>query len=132
MSPTRFGGRPDVVLALVLDCADLERSATFWCAVLGYEAEPASAGPYRSLLPPSGDGIELLLQRVPDKKLTKNRLHLDLRVPDLAAETSRVLSLGAELITPTPISEHGWTWNVLADPDNNEFCILQPPPENQH
>lgn len=125
--PTRFGGRPDVVLALVLDCSDLERSTTFWCGVLGYEAEPDSAGPYRSLLPQDGNGIEILLQRVPDQKLTKNRLHLDLRVSDLTAETTRVLALGAKLITADPVTEHGWTWNVLADPDNNEFCVLQPP-----
>jgi predicted enzyme related to lactoylglutathione lyase len=131
---TRYGGRPDVELVVVLDCADLDRSAAFWCAVLGYEADPPDPpdppGParYRTLLPPTGgDGLELLLQRVPEAKTAKSRLHLDLRVPDLSAEVARVVALGARRITEEPVREHGWTWHVLADPDDNEFCVLQPP-----
>ena len=126
--PARFGGRNDVELAIVLDYADLKRSATFWCGVLGYRAEFSSPGRYQSLLPPDGNGIELLLQRVPEPKTTKTRLHLDLRVPDLEAETTRVTALGARRLTTAPIEEDGWTWHVLADPDGNEFCVLQPPP----
>jgi len=125
--PARFGGRDDVVLAVVLDCADLERSAAFWAGALGYEARPGDDGPYRQLLPPGGNGVELLLQRVPEAKTTKSRLHLDLRVPDLEAELTRLLELGARRLTEEPIREDGWTWHVLADPDGNEFCVLQPP-----
>ncbi|MCM4080253.1 VOC family protein [Paractinoplanes hotanensis] len=125
--PARFGGRNDVELAIVLDCADLERSAAFWCGVLGYRAEHGSPGRYQTLLPPDGNGIELLLQQVPEPKTTKTRLHLDLRVPDLEAGTARVTALGARRLTTDPIEEHGWTWHVLTDPDDNEFCILQPP-----
>ncbi|TDD03260.1 VOC family protein [Nonomuraea deserti] len=113
--PARFGGRDDVVLVVVLDCADLDRSATFWCGVLGYSAEPSSAGRYRRLLPPGGNGVELLLQRVPEPKATKNRVHLDLRVPDLEAETARVLALGARRVTGDPTEEDGWAWHVFAD-----------------
>jgi predicted enzyme related to lactoylglutathione lyase len=125
--PARFGGRDDVVLAVVLDCRDLERSATFWCGVLGYRAEPSSPGRYRQLLPADGNGVELLLQRVPEPKTTKNRVHLDLRVPDLDAETARLVALGARQVSADPVVEHGWIWHVLADPDGNEFCVLQPP-----
>jgi predicted enzyme related to lactoylglutathione lyase len=125
--PARFGGRTDVSLVVVLDCLDLDRSATFWCGVLGYRAEPSSPGRYQQLLPADGNGVELLLQRVPELKTTKNRLHLDLRVPDLEAETARVVALGARRITADPLDEYGWVWHVLADPDGNEFCILQPP-----
>jgi predicted enzyme related to lactoylglutathione lyase len=125
--PARFGGRDDVVLAVVVDCADLDRSAAFWCGVLGYRAEPRSPGRYRRLLPADGNGVELLLQRVPEPKGTKNRMHLDLRVPDLTAEVARVVALGARRISDRPIEEHGWAWHVLADPDDNEFCVLQPP-----
>ena len=83
---------------------------------------------YHALLPPGRDGIEILLQRVPEPKTTtKNRLHLDLRVPDLAAEVARVVALGARRLTDDPVEEHGWRWHVLADPDGNEFCVLQPP-----
>ncbi|GIJ35061.1 VOC family protein [Micromonospora sediminimaris] len=125
--PARFGGRSDVVLAVVLDCADLDRAGTFWCGVLGYVAEPLSPGRYRRLLPADGNGVELLLQWVPEPKTHKNRMHLDLRVPDLEAEVARLLSLGARCITDSVIEEDGWAWHVLADHDGNEFCVLRPP-----
>lgn len=115
-------------MAVVLDCADLDRSAAFWCAALGYVSSPSSPGIYRSLIPADGDGIEVLLQRVPDAKRTKNRMHLDLRVQDLEAEVARLLALGARQLTDEPVEEHGWTWHVLGDPDGNEFCVLRPPP----
>lgn len=126
--PARFGGRSDVVLAVVLDCADLARSGVFWSGVLGYVAEPLSSGRYRRLLPADGDGVELLLQRVSEPKAHKNRMHLDLRVPDLDAEVARLTSLGARCVTDSPVEEDGWAWHVLADPDGNEFCVLRPPP----
>ena len=128
--PARFGGRHEVELVVVLDCSDLDRSAVFWCGVLGYRAEPSSSGRYRQLMPADGHGVELLLQRVAEVKVTKNRVHLDLRVPDLAAETARVVALGAGRVTENPIEEHGWSWHVLTDPDGNEFCVLQPPKNN--
>jgi predicted enzyme related to lactoylglutathione lyase len=114
-------------LVIVIDCSDLDRSARFWSGALGYAAGAATGGHYRSLTPQSGPGIEVLLQRVHDEKHGKNRLHLDLRTADLAAEVSRVLSLGASLLTSHPVEEDGWRWHVLADPDGNEFCVLQPP-----
>jgi predicted enzyme related to lactoylglutathione lyase len=118
---------PHGELLIVIDCADLDRSAAFWSAVLGYTASPAATGPYRSLEPESGAGIDVLLQRVPDVKGQKNRLHLDLRTPDLDAEVRRVLGFGATLLTGEPVTEDGWAWHILGDPDGNEFCVLQPP-----
>jgi predicted enzyme related to lactoylglutathione lyase len=118
---------PHGELLIVIDCADLDRSAAFWSAVLGYTANLAGPGSYRSLEPESGAGIDVLLQRVPDVKGQKNRLHLDLRTPDVDAEVRRVLDLGATLLTSEPVTEDGWSWHILADPDGNEFCVLQPP-----
>jgi predicted enzyme related to lactoylglutathione lyase len=118
---------PHGELVIVIDCADPDRSAAFWSAVLGYTASPAGTGQYRSLEPESGAGIDVLLQRVPDVKGQKNRLHLDLRTPDLDAEVRRVLDLGATLLTSEPVTEDGWSWHILGDPDGNEFCVLQPP-----
>jgi predicted enzyme related to lactoylglutathione lyase len=125
----RYGGRSDTVLAVVLDCADLARATDFWCAALGYVALPkeVGSGPYHALLPADGNGIELLLQRVPDAKVSKNRMHFDLRVLDLDAEVSRLLALGAAQVTGDPLSNNGWVWHVLRDPDGNEFCVLRPP-----
>jgi predicted enzyme related to lactoylglutathione lyase len=113
-------------VVIVIDCSDLDRSGRFWAFVLGYEAGPVGDGSYRSLTPVSV-GIDVLLQRVPDVKRQKNRLHLDLRTPDLEAEVARVLDLGATLLTSQPILEDDWRWHILADPDGNEFCVLQPP-----
>jgi predicted enzyme related to lactoylglutathione lyase len=126
-------------LVLVIDCSDLDRSAEFWAGVLGYTAEVTPSRRYRSLLPADGsdgdggghgggDGIEILLQRVPEAKHTKkNRLHLDLRTRDLEAEVSRVVGLGATAVSGQAVIEEGWRWHILADPDGNEFCVLQPP-----
>ena len=114
-------------LVIVLDCRDLERSAQFWTEVLGYVREGRGAGSYLSLVPADGRGIEVLLQRVPDSKRQKSRLHMDLRTFDLESEIVRVLSLGAVLVTEQPVVEDGSRWHVLADPDGNEFCVLQPP-----
>lgn len=114
-------------LVIVIDCSDLDRSARFWAGALGYAARAAAGGGYRSLIPESGAGVEVLLQQVDDEKHEKNRLHLDLRTADLAAEVSRIVGLGAALLTSRPVQEDGWRWHVLADPDGNEFCVLQPP-----
>ncbi len=51
------------VLAAVVDCADLDRSARFWAQALGYTAL-ATDGRYRSLMPADGSGAEVLLQQV--------------------------------------------------------------------
>jgi predicted enzyme related to lactoylglutathione lyase len=114
-------------LAVVIDCADLDRAAAFWSAALGYADAGDESTTYRSLLPADGFGVEILLQRTQDEKHDKNRLHLDLRTRDLDVEVSRVIELGATMQTIAPIEENGWTWHILEDPDGNEFCVLQPP-----
>jgi predicted enzyme related to lactoylglutathione lyase len=131
--PARYGSRADTALAVVLDCADLDRATDFWCAALGYVALPeeAGSGPYRVLLPADGNGIELLLQQVSDAKFGKNRMHFDLRVLDIDAEVSRLLALGASQVTAEPLKNNGWVWHVLRDPDGNEFCVLRPPDRNR-
>lgn len=114
-------------LSLVIDCSDLGRSADFWTEALGYVPEGPAVGPYQGLIPADGEGLEILLQRVPEQKRDKNRLHLDLRTPDLESEVKRLLGLGAVLRTGEPDEEFGRHWHILADPDGNEFCVAQPP-----
>jgi predicted enzyme related to lactoylglutathione lyase len=114
-------------LLVVIDCADLGRAAEFWTGVLGYVREGLALGQYLGLIPANGQGAEILLQQVRDKKRDKNRVHLDLRTPDLESEVKRVLALGAVELTEQPLEEFGWRWHVLADPDGNEFCVIQPP-----
>ena len=114
-------------LVVVIDCADLRRAAEFWTGVLGYVREELGLGQYLGLFPADGQGAEILLQQVPDKKRDKNRIHLDLRTPELEPEVRRVLGLGAVQLTEQPLEEFGWRWHVLADPHGNEFCVVQPP-----
>jgi predicted enzyme related to lactoylglutathione lyase len=114
-------------LVVVIDCSDLARSADFWAQVLGYVPDGPAVGPYQGLIPADGQGVQVLLQQVPEHKHGKNRLHLDLRTPDFDAEVRRVVGIGASLLTSQPLQEYGWRWHVLGDPDGNEFCVIQPP-----
>jgi predicted enzyme related to lactoylglutathione lyase len=61
--------------------------------------------------------------RVPEAKTVKNRLHLDLRSTDLAEATEQALALGA---TRADDVYDGGDWQVLRDPEGNEFCLLRP------
>ena len=110
-------------LGLVLDCHDPESLAKFWSRALGYELI-GGAGSYVLLLPPSGEeGPQFLLQRVPEPKQMKNRMHFDIHVADIEAEASRLVDLGAERVQPEPLSELGNNWVLLQDPEGNEFCV---------
>lgn len=113
----------------MLDCSDLERAAEFWAGVLGYVRNDRGDHGYLSLQPSDGVGVELLLQQVPEEKHAKNRLHLDLRTRQLDDEVARVRALGARLVTTAPVVEGGWTWHILTDPDDNEFCVISPSPD---
>ncbi|WP_160573922.1 VOC family protein [Actinomadura physcomitrii] len=81
-------------LVFVLDCADPDALADFWAAALGYERGGYDP-PYVGLTDPRGRNPRLLLQRVPEPKAGKNRMHLDLRVADMDAELAHVTALGA-------------------------------------
>jgi hypothetical protein len=62
---------------------------------------------------------------VPDDKVVKNRLHLDLRPENQAAEVSRLESLGAKKIDIGQNKDSDKSWVVMADPEGNEFCVLR-------
>lgn len=114
-------------LTFVLDCNDPEALAGFWTAALGYvrleEGEPIAIG----TSPEGGvDGPVLLLQRVPEPKAAKNRMHLDLHTDDLDGEVDRLVGLGARRLAE-PQEDRGWCWVVMADPEDNEFCVCRPP-----
>ncbi|WP_298418234.1 VOC family protein [Brevibacterium sp.] len=57
-----------------------------------------------------------------EEKVVKNRLHLDFRPDDQAAEVARFLELGARHVDVGQTGDGPWV--VLADPEGNEFCIL--------
>ncbi len=111
-----------LVEALGIDCADPTRLAQFWSAALDYEISQTGYPDEVAVKPKDGNGTPLLLAQVPEGKTVKNRLHLDLRSADQAAEVERLLGLGA---TRVDIGQGSQTWVVLADPEGNEFCILR-------
>ncbi|HEV8621714.1 MAG TPA: VOC family protein [Actinomycetota bacterium] len=106
------------------DCADPRRLAEFWCIALGYEAVDVDDD--EAFIGPAGGGNGLYFQRVPERKVVKNRVHLDLRPPrSMAAEVERLRDAGA---TDHRFVEKGGSfWTVMLDPQGNEFCVLRGP-----
>jgi Glyoxalase-like domain len=115
---------PDEQLApnvdIVIDCADPEGLATFWAAALGYRAV-GFGEPYFLLLPPERAHPPVILQRVPEPKRGKARIHFDLRVDDVEAEVRRLESLGARRIDVGQKADVAWV--PMADLEGNEFCV---------
>ena len=116
------------IQCLCVDTTDPSRLAGFWQAALGWR-RTFDKDDQVALEPPEGsreDGVvpDLLFLRMPGEKSGKNRLHLDLRPDDQAAEVARLEGLGARRVDIGQGADVGWV--VLADPDGNEFCVLQP------
>jgi hypothetical protein len=106
---------------VVMDCANHEPALAFWEQALGYE-RGWSSGQFAQLKDPAGSGMPILFQRVPEGKIVKNRVHLDLAATDMAGEVARLAGLGAR--TLRELSEMGAHWTVMIDPEGNEFCVV--------
>ena len=141
-----------VRVQVVIDCHDPDALAHFWADLLGYELEPPPPG-YDSweawltdhgipeaewnsasaIVDPEGVGPRIFLQRVPEPKATKNRLHLDMNVggprgtPDeerragLDAGVARAVGLGATKVRF--VEERGERHWTMQDPEGNEFDL---------
>ena len=135
---------------VTFDCAQPERVARFWCEVLGYVAPPVPEGfatwdefnraqpsedqdSWFACLDPTGVGPRLFFQRVPEGKVVKNRVHLDVRVGTglvgaerlaaLEAECARLLPLGAARVRLLEADEENESCLVMQDVEGNEFCL---------
>jgi Glyoxalase-like domain len=111
-----------VRLTLVLDSRDPDALAPFWAAALGYGVVGAVEN-YVLLVPEGSEGPKLLIQRVPEAKGDKNRMHLDIEVADIEGRAAELEALGATRASEDPVVEHDNRWIVMADPEGNEFCI---------
>jgi predicted enzyme related to lactoylglutathione lyase len=113
-------------LQIGIDSRDPERLAPFWASALGYAIGDFDRDRvYLDLVPPDSSSPIVYFQRVPEEKRLKNRVHLDLYSPDPESTVSEFLSLGAtRLGEPQSGSEGGW-WQVMADPEGNEFCVCR-------
>jgi len=109
-----------------IDCADPVALAGFWASLFGSEVHDAHGDPphYVSVRPTAAGGPWLSFQRVPEAKTAKNRLHLDVYVGDLDEATARVEALGGRRLDRPDLEEYGFRWRVLADPEDNEFCLI--------
>ena len=112
---------------ICIDCDDPITLGRWWAELLGWritDQEPDEV----CLEPPAGspqDGVspDILFIKVPEPKTVKDRIHIDLRPEDQAAEVARAEGLGARRVDVGQSESD--TWVVLADPEGNEFCILR-------
>ena len=138
---------------VVFDCADPDRLARFWAEALHYKPQDPPEGfatwedwardqgipeerwnDANAVVDPDGAGPRIYFQRVPEEKVVKNRVHLDLNVGPgrgapledrrraVDAEVQRLIPLGATVFRPGSV-EHGEYWVIMQDPEGNEFCL---------
>jgi predicted enzyme related to lactoylglutathione lyase len=117
------------IQCITIDCHDPLKVAQFWAAALDWQiTEQDEIEVVIELLdgsPEQGRIPDILFLKNPDKKVGKNRLHLDLRPLDQAAEVARLEALGATQIEIGQSVYEETTWVVMADPEGNEFCVLR-------
>jgi predicted enzyme related to lactoylglutathione lyase len=109
---------------VVVDCAEPEQLAAFWCQVLGVEVA-GRWNQYVMLTPTVDGGPRLNFQQVRESRAGKNRLHLDLHVRDVEAASGRVTALGGSVVDD--VAQEHLRWRVMADPEGNEFCLVHDP-----
>ncbi len=114
---------------ITVDAINPQSLAEFWAEALGWsigrDVNENEVWIERELNDPHQKGFpDILFLKNPDAKKVKNRLHLDLRPDDQAAEVARLESLGAKRIDIGQSAKPTCTWVVMADPEGNEFCVL--------
>jgi catechol-2,3-dioxygenase len=112
------------LFAVAIDCADAAALARFWANVLGRQVAEASTSEHAVLLAGGGDacGPCIVFNKVPEAKIAKNRLHLDLISDTFDGESERLLSLGARRLGDQQSGTSRWT--TFADIEGNEFDLI--------
>lgn len=114
-------------IGTTLDANDPELLADFWQKAIGYKTRVGDGDPYITL---SDSDVgrplnHLTIQKVPETKSAKHRLHLDLFVADDITAVAELIELGATVIAPADGPGHqGMTATVMADPEGGEFCVV--------
>jgi len=130
---------PPGLRSVVVDCVRPHELARFWAAALGYAVRPYDDAEVERLraagiddveddpsvvIDPPAEGPTIWFNRVPEPRVGKNRVHLDIDLPD-AAGIEQLLTLGATVVRPLgAVPDEPWV--VLADPEGNEFCAFPP------
>lgn len=108
---------------IVFDCTQPAVLAQFWAGVLG--GQPEARDDSWSFVDVPGF-TRLAFQRVPEGKVVKNRLHLDVDVPNIDDAVVRAVGLGATVVGQKH-SDAAGSFQVLLDPEGNEWCLVTPP-----
>ncbi len=122
---------PTRLVHMVIDANDPPKLARFWADALGWEVEEEEGAEEADVWPagyryPDPVALPIVFVPVPEPKTAKNRVHLDLASQSAEHQASlvrRVRDLGAR---PLDIGQGDAPWVVLADPEGNEFCVLEP------
>jgi hypothetical protein len=108
--------------SVVIDCNDLRCMLAFWQQALRYVLRDPPGEDFAILRDPHRRHVNISVQVVPERRIGKNRLHLDLYTDNQEDEVRRLLELGATLHSPTP--EPGEDFILLEDPEGNVFCVV--------
>ena len=107
---------------LCLDARDHQALADWWCTAIGYvrreSEEPRPPDWPIPIVDPAGQGPRIWINPVPEPKSVKNRMHLD-----VTGDQAELLGLGATLVRAR---DDDIEWDILADPEGNEFCLFAP------
>ncbi|WP_042377442.1 VOC family protein [Streptacidiphilus melanogenes] len=118
---------------LNIKARDHEAVGRFWAEALGWSVRGGTPG-VTTCVAPVGDpawpdpvALWIVVVAVPEPKTTtKNRVHLDLATTSAAHQEELVARLRALGATPAQVGQGEVPWTVLADPEGNEFCVLEP------
>lgn len=119
--------------SITFDCAHPTHLATFWANAIGYVAgEADDLDEVAVLNDPEGKGPRLLFLKVPEGKIVKNRVHLDLRSQGaMAVEVERVIRLGGHRLRVVHENPDD-LFTVMQDPEGNEFCVEAGPDDHRN
>jgi hypothetical protein len=114
---------------IVFDCTDQRAVARFWAEVLDYRLRPlppdARTDEPIVIDPPSGQGPRIWFNQVPEPKVVKNRVHIDIDLGSVD-EMDRLRRLGARPLREIRGDDGKLWWTILADIEGNEFCAFPP------
>ncbi len=109
---------------VTFDCDDVLKGGAFWAEALRRTLDPGSGPAFASIGgdDPARTEPAWYFEKVPEPKVAKNRMHLDLVDPDPSA-VDRLVALGASIVGEHQIAGGRHRWIVMQDPEGNEFCI---------
>ncbi|MCW2935686.1 MAG: glyoxalase [Actinomycetia bacterium] len=117
------------LVQIAMNARDDSAVGRFWAEALGWTM--SSEGPSVTNLEPEGltypDPIAVYIDiiAVPEPKTVKNRVHVDLATTSAAHQADLVARLKDLGATPADVGQGNVPWTVLADPEGNEFCVLE-------